>query len=292
MKIKFILFALLLISFQNPLKAQQNQIRFGISIDSVFCKYVTITDSTPGTGEKRIEMGDGNFFDNNYDIQANFPFVHYFINKVYYRYKQNGTFTITYTHKYFDSSAMSMRVDTLRKNVTIQCDSCSLKANFNFKFTTVDPSLAYLGSLHLGSPYINRWTLGDGDSSSLDTFIHKYKTAGTYRITLVTSLYDSSLQQYCTDTVRLRISISSSGISYRNISENLKVYPNPFINKLEFENHSELQESITVYDMNGKPVDKFVLEAKSVLSAEAIDWSPGLYLLVFSDGSTLKILKE
>lgn len=292
MKIKLILFALLLISTQNTLKAQQNQIRFGTSVDSVLCKYVTITDSTPGNGEKRIEMGDGSFFDNNYDINKRFPFDHYFINKVYYRYKQNGTYTITYTHKYFDSSIMALRVDTLRKNVTILCDSCSLKANFNFMFTTVDPSLAYLGSMHKGNPYLNYWTLGDGDSSTLDTFIHKYKTAGTYRITLVTSLYDSSLQQYCTDTVRLRILISSSGIAYRNISEDFKVYPNPFKDRLEFENHSEFQEKITVFDMNGKPVDKFILEAKSVWSAEALNWSPGLYIMVFSDGSTLKILKE
>lgn len=292
MKIKLLLFALLLISSENTLKAQQIPIRFGISIDSVLCKYVDLTDSTPGKGEKRIEMGDGSFYDNNYDVKKRFPFDHYFINRVYHRYKQNGTYTITYTHKYYDSTVMGLRVDTLRKNVTILCDSCSLRANFNFMFTTIDPSLAHLGSFHKGNPYSNRWTLGDGDSSNLDTFIHKYKNAGTYRITLITSFYDSSLQQYCTDTARLRVAISASAISYHNISEDLKVYPNPFKDRLEFENHSDQQTSITVYDLNGKPIDKFILEAKSVLSTESTNWSPGLYILVFSDGSSLKILKE
>lgn len=292
MKLKIILGLFLFVAMSDCLHAQQNPIRFSVTVDSVACKYVLVVDSTGNLGEKRIEMGDGSFRDNNYNLHENHPNDHYINGKFMYRYIKNGSFVVTYTLKHFDSSVMAYRTDTLRKTVNIQCDSCSLIANFQFKFTTVDPSKAFLNSEHKGFSYNNQWTLGDGDSSNLDSFVHKYASAGYHRIKLVTSIYDSSLQRYCTDSVSLKIYINSSGLNELNSLSQIKIYPNPFQSQFQIENKSERKEIIAVYNMNGKKLDSFEVEPDSIFYIDCMSWSRGLYTLVLSDGSIMKLLKE
>lgn len=292
MKIKQLLIPAFIVLLVSSVNAQQNPIRFGISIDSVHCKYISVTDSTTVDGFKRIEFGDGSYKNNDLDVKKDFYYINFFKNPSRHRYIKNGTYTLTYTLKHFDSSIMNYRFDTLQKNVTIQCDSCSLKTDFSLSVRTDNTNLYRLNSEHMGSPYTNSWKLGDGDSSMLDSFKHLYTSPGQRRITLKTSIYDSSLQRYCTDSVRLTITIFGTNIVENKTSDAYKVYPNPFKNVLDLENPTDKSEAIKIYDINGKLMQDIWLEAGSKLKVDVNNWSTGMYTLQFQDGSSIKILKE
>lgn len=291
MKIKQLLipaFILFLVSSVNA----QNPIKFGFIIDSVHCKYIWVTDSTTVKGIKRIEFGDGAYKTNKLDATKSFDYIHNFHYVTRHRYIKNGTYTLTYTLEHFDSSIMDYRYDTIRKNVTINCDSCSLEAEFNFMLKASNPYEYYLHSEHIGAPYMNKWYFGDGDSSMLDTVKHLYKTGGSRNITLITSIYDSSLQRYCIDSRKLKITIWTSGIVENKTSDAYKVYPNPFKNVLDLENPTDKSEAIKIYDINGKLIQDIWLEAGSQLKVNVNSWNSGMYIMQFQDGSTIKILKE
>ena len=72
----------------------------------------------------------------------------------------------------------------------------------------------------------------------------------------------------------------------------LKVYPNPFLEKLSFHPRAEaIGKSISIYSLVGKIVWNYKVVSDEVAEVNTLNWPQGFYILNV-DGKTLKLLKQ
>lgn len=72
----------------------------------------------------------------------------------------------------------------------------------------------------------------------------------------------------------------------------LMLYPNPAADNFVIENKGSTEQSIVVYNINGREVANLNLSNGQQTTINCSDWSPGLYLLVSNVGEIIKIMVE
>jgi len=75
-------------------------------------------------------------------------------------------------------------------------------------------------------------------------------------------------------------------------SINMKIYPNPANLYFNIKLSSKSNGTITLYDMNGKIVDKKIINNKSTVKINASDLNSGNYILLFEDEKGTKVSKR
>jgi hypothetical protein len=102
------------------------------------------------------------------------------------------------------------------------------------------------------------WDFGDGTTSTLNQVTHRYTNTGNYNIKLTLT----SIATSCPDSTTVSVQIDPSSIhSVYNLNE-LKLYPNPFINRIYFPVNSDLtDQNLVIYDLKGQILYRTKLES-------------------------------
>ncbi len=77
---------------------------------------------------------------------------------------------------------------------------------------------------------------------------------------------------------------------FRNSS--LKAYPNPTKNYIKIENTLRSTQDIVIYDMKGARVNTLHIDGNAIAVINTESWARGLYLIVNSNGESLKVIIE
>lgn len=109
-------------------------------------------------------------------------------------------------------------------------------------------------------------------------------TAGTYSVNYnYVDAYGCNYSDCESLLVNICTTINELGL------ESVSVYPNPFTNEFIINNPNNLELSITVYDLNGKFIQKYTSDKTSKLNAE--NYSDGIYYLHISSKEFSKFVK-
>jgi PKD repeat protein len=171
-----------------------------------------------------------------------------------------------------------------------------ITTNCSAQFSIVPDTLTlhhyYIVNNAFGIPPLTYlWSWGDGTYDSIAYPSHTYSTAGYYNICLTitdttgcTSTYcDSSYIQKATNDIIFVEVISPDvvGINVNELSERIKIYPNPTSDKLTIETKSGIAQSyvLSVKNIQGQEVLSKKINFANSYSIDVSDLSNGIYIL-------------
>ena len=156
-----------------------------------------------------------------------------------------------------------------------------------------------VASIHVNATnsYTRTWTFtptGGSNSAVMDT---RNFSKGPHEITLnftgVTAISITSssagvnADQIVYDKLTTPTTLSTDDVNL--LDKNIKLYPNPTYETIQF---SDLKESknYIIYNVTGMKIKKGIISNNEQIDIR--DFTNGLYLLKFEDGSTFKLIKE
>ena len=110
---------------------------------------------------------------------------------------------------------------------------------------------------------------------------------GVTAISITSSSAGVNADQIVYDKLTTPTTLSTDDVNL--LDKNIKLYPNPTYETIQF---SDLKESknYIIYNVTGMKIKKGIISNNEQIDIR--DFTNGLYLLKFEDGSTFKLIKE
>ena len=171
----------------------------------------------------------------------------------------------------------------------------SNKSLASFTVTNADPKFDFVNTSKNSKSY--KWTFSDTTLTSSTADVSRtYKKNGTYWVLLATT------SQCSQDTQKMTIKVTKITItptpppinsSISNVFEEIKIYPNPVVQKLEIQTASKGR--LMLYELQGKQV--FIKDIEhGTQSIDFENYKKGIYILKFENlngqSSDWKVVKE
>ena len=172
------------------------------------------------------------------------------------------------------------------------CDSLGINGNpwafFRWEQKdSLDPLLVSFIDLSGYKPTSWHWDFGDGTSSSEQSPLHQYDSAGIYQVCLtVSNIFGSN-------TSCKTLYLGVSGTSDPLVQDGVSVSPNPAMDRISISIHRPLQSHSTwfLYDQLGRVVRQIEIEPNlDKYSVEITGLSPGIYFYAVLTGS--KVMQQ
>ena len=217
---------------------------------------------------------------------------------VFVNWTENGDTISTDTNYTFNVTANR----NLVANFSIITTNCSAQFTMIADTTTLHHYYAVNNASGI-PPLKYTWSWGDGTQDTIAYPSHTYSTAGIYKICLTitdstgctNSYCDSSYLQKSTNSI-ITVNVipqGTLGINTNQLSNHIKVYPNPTKDNLTIETNSNTEQKLEIINLIGQTVYTNIIYKKAVINTSA--FANGVYILkLSSDKETVvrKFVKE
>lgn len=193
---------------------------------------------------------------------------------------------------YYVQAANEM--DCLSDMVSFDIKIQDVQAKFTSDVTNIELGSKVKFENQSKNAQYNKWNFGDNsDESNFENPEHYYYESGQFDVSLIII---SDIE--CTDTVTMEkyitVTGNSTGVSNIENNMNVKIYPNPFNNKVYVENMDEKEIHIRIYDVTGNVLYHEVRkDSKIVLDFN--DKKSGIYFIEMqneNNKTVKKIIKQ
>lgn len=178
-----------------------------------------------------------------------------------------------------DSDWFKFSTTTAAKNIKITLTN--LPADYNIKLYKADGTL-------IGS--------SSNTGTTSETIIYNYNKAGTYYI--LVNGYSGAYDPISCYILRAAVSSTAyksadAGINTSELTESLKVYPNPSNSTFNFMLETESNELVTIqlFDLSGRQVQEYNSLSPDNVITIGEDLKPGMYMAVVTQGNYRKAVK-